>query len=81
MAEFVRLIDVDRMAELYRQGRTTPDIGVALGVPQRTVYRRLVAAGVPLRTAWHAEGRRTLGPAPRSSRPQQSRRDALNPTT
>lgn len=49
MAKRARSVDVDRMAELYRQGRTTPEIGVALGVPPRTVYRRLVAGGVAMR--------------------------------
>ncbi len=37
------------MAELYSQGLTTTEVGAELGVPPRTVYRRLVAAGVEMR--------------------------------
>lgn len=55
--------DVHEMAELYRQGLSTPQVARRLGCDAATVYRGLQRAGVTPRslsesvTMWHAAGR------------------------
>lgn len=43
-------LDVDAAAELYRSGRTLDDVGAHFGVSSGTIRRRLLKAGVALRS-------------------------------